>query len=320
VIVATVELIAWQTGPVSAAQAGARFYPPGAQPTYEQSIVQWQYERALSESVADTDVLIIGDSSALMGIDPRVIENRTGLRTESMALVAFAHVHGFADALNFFLQHQTAPRLVVLEMAPFGYAVPWSAYEEYGLRDAIANWAGAERPVWPSLSFRARTRAAMAGVSGFPGLDQPRGDRPSDDEVRDELHQRQGGMVETVPVADWSSERPVPARVQPEAIEALNRICALSREHGFALLVLHNPVPEPLLTPTISGRLDAVATAFTDATDTCEQAWVIRPFDRTLPIALFSTLDHLTEEGAQTNSEAIAEVIGSLAVRLGNRE
>ncbi len=264
-LIATVELIAWATGPVSAAESGARFYPPGAQPTYEQSIIQWQYNRAMSPDLADTDVLIIGDSSALMGIDPRVIEARTALRTESLALVAFAHVHGFADALDFYLGHQPPPRLVVLGMAPFGYAVPWPAYEEYGLRTAIAGWAGADPPLWPSLALRARARATIAAMSEFPGLDAPRGERPSDNEVRVELQSRQGGMIETIPVTDWADQRPVPARVQPEALDALRRICARAVEHDFALVIIHNPVPAPLLTPTISGRLDAVATAFVEA-------------------------------------------------------
>lgn len=315
-LVAVVEAIAWAAGPVSAIEAGARFYPPGAQPTYEQSIIQWQYDRAMSPELADTDVLIIGDSSALMGIDPRVIEARTALRTESMALVAFAHVHGFADALQFYLRHQPAPRLVVLGMAPFGYAVPWPAYEDYGLRGAIAEWASTEPPLWPSLSLRARARSAIANVSGFPGLDGQRGERPSDDAVHRELQARQGGMIETVPVTDWAAERPVPARVQPEALDALGRICALADEHDFALVVIHNPVPEPLLTPTISGRLDAVATAFTEATEACPQRWVIRPFDRTMPLEQFATMDHLTDAGAQANSEALAEVLGALAARL----
>lgn len=66
----------------------------------------------------DCDVLVFGDSTAMTGIDPDVVEHDTGLRTCNIAVTnAVLAVTGNLT-LDHFLAHNGRPRILILQLSP----------------------------------------------------------------------------------------------------------------------------------------------------------------------------------------------------------
>ncbi len=77
---------------------------------------------------ADCDVVVYGDSTALVGVVPKVIEERTGLKTCNVAEVAGVQVTNGMMVLDTYLQNNRAPRFIVFTYAPenLNDAVNWT--------------------------------------------------------------------------------------------------------------------------------------------------------------------------------------------------
>lgn len=78
---------------------------------------------------ADCDVLVDGDSSALTGVMPSVIESRTGLKTCNIAEVAGVKmINGFLE-LDDYLAHNRPPHFLVFQFVPENLNDPAQWYE-----------------------------------------------------------------------------------------------------------------------------------------------------------------------------------------------
>ena len=62
------------------------------------------------------DVVIFGDSTALLGADPRLIEARTGLKSCNFGLTYMGLATTGNLALNYYLAHHQPPRFLVVEL------------------------------------------------------------------------------------------------------------------------------------------------------------------------------------------------------------
>ncbi len=85
------------------------------------------------DSRADADIVIFGDSSAFLGIDPRVVDAQLGLRSVVLPdTVGSLPVTGDAP-LRSYLAHNRAPQLIVLYFSPwnldFGHMAPARLFE-----------------------------------------------------------------------------------------------------------------------------------------------------------------------------------------------
>ena len=67
---------------------------------------------------ADCDIVIDGDSTALVGVLPRIIEQRTGLKTCNIAEVAGVKLVNGMMVLDDYLAHNRRPRYLVFVFAP----------------------------------------------------------------------------------------------------------------------------------------------------------------------------------------------------------
>ncbi len=69
----------------------------------------------------DCDVLIFGDSTAMTGIDPDVVERNTGFKTCNIAVTnsVLAVTHNLT--LNRYLSHNTHPRVLLIQLSPDGF-------------------------------------------------------------------------------------------------------------------------------------------------------------------------------------------------------
>lgn len=105
---------------------------------------------------ADCQIVINGDSTAMVGVIPQIIEQRTGLKTCNIAEVAGVQkINGFMVE-DTYLQHNTRPRFMVFLYAPENLVVAskWhevSDFEGYFFRlqfhpDRDLLWSGMRDP------------------------------------------------------------------------------------------------------------------------------------------------------------------------------
>jgi hypothetical protein len=69
----------------------------------------------------DCDVLIFGDSTAMTGIDPNVVERNTGFKTCNIAVTNAVLAVTRNLTLNHFLAHNGKPRLLLIQLSPDGF-------------------------------------------------------------------------------------------------------------------------------------------------------------------------------------------------------
>ena len=69
----------------------------------------------------DCDVLIFGDSTAMTGIDPEVVERNTGLKTCNIAVTNSVLAVTRNLTLNHYLANNTRPRILLVQLSPDGF-------------------------------------------------------------------------------------------------------------------------------------------------------------------------------------------------------
>ncbi len=286
-------------------EQGQRLYLAGRTPTFDESVLQWQLDR-LWRMDAAPEALVIGDSSALIGLIPSVIEERTGLPTQSLATIAHLGVHGQAEVLEAYLERRPPPRVVVAQFGDWSLVTSDADADHIGMYAGVRTWLGRDDgPVtlWPSHRLRAAARRMVGGAWYQPGTD--------DEAIRAHLHAHQGHVRDPTPTDDWATvERPRPG-VHPDAAEGLVRLLNVAREAGAALLLVHPPLPAVFDSPEArAGYADTEARVRT-LLSRIGHGQLMTPFAPFWPTAAFSSLDHLTGAGARRHSEAVAARLGA---------
>ena len=78
----------------------------------------------------DCDVLIFGDSTAMTGINPEVVERNTGLKTCNISVTnAVLAVTGNLT-LNHYLQHNAQPRVLLVQLSPDSFQAENQAWRQ----------------------------------------------------------------------------------------------------------------------------------------------------------------------------------------------
>ncbi len=294
--------------------AQERFYPPDRVPTFTESILQWQVHHA-GRLVEHQDLLVVGDSSGLMGVRPEDLMKELGGRAWSLCTIGYVGTTGQVRVLRHYLARHAAPRVVV-----FHCSVPSLTTTEAGWRekstefDRFGAWIDrleGRRPWLPSLDLRPRFRRIVSGALDGEVLRRPRGPYGSDQDVEAELWRRRGATTEAI-------RDPWPRRIDLEggltALSAagLGELFELAREHGILVLVVLAPLPSPADTPATRATL---AELERDVQALAEGASGIKfavPFVRWYPAELCARLNHLNERGASRNSHEIAEQLRDL--------
>lgn len=85
--------------------------------SYDELVVRQQKQRI--REGARGDIVIFGDSSGLMGIDPRVLERELGVSVQNFCTLAYAGPEAYATMLKEYLTRNPAPKLVLLAFHPW---------------------------------------------------------------------------------------------------------------------------------------------------------------------------------------------------------
>ncbi len=108
------------------------YYLGGMPVQTTQSIVSWQTQRTL-ELKNSPDVIVLGDSSALVGVIPPLIQKRTRLTCQNFGLVQDVTIKSHVDMLEFFLKKHRKPNQQTLRTLLRNYpharlATPYARY------------------------------------------------------------------------------------------------------------------------------------------------------------------------------------------------
>jgi hypothetical protein len=97
-------------------------------------------DEKLETRQVNADVVLVGDSSLLMGVQPEVIKERTGLSSYNLGLPGEAFCMVGEVLLNSYLAHNRSPRVLILYMSPQTNCSA-SYREEVGAYDDIITLA-----------------------------------------------------------------------------------------------------------------------------------------------------------------------------------
>lgn len=304
--VALVETVVAVAVPAAAPiEQGARVYLAGRTPSFDESVLQWQLDR-LWHMERPAELLVVGDSSALIGLLPALLQERTGLEAESLATIAHLGVHGQADVLQTYLERHPGapPKVVVAQFGDWSLVTSDADAQRIGMRQAVRTWLGRSdvpESHWPAYRLRARARRLVGGDWHQPGA--------RDDAVRDHLRAHRGQVPDPKPTEDWGAvERPRPG-VHIDAAQGLFRLARLAQDAGATLLLVHPPVPEVFDSPTARASYAESAGRLRALLDQVGHGELVEPFSPVRPTRLFSSVDHLTAEGARKHTEAVAKQI-----------
>ncbi|MCA8923950.1 MAG: hypothetical protein KDD82_19225 [Planctomycetes bacterium] len=295
--------------PVAAVDPSERLYLKGA-PSLERSIVYWQLEHTLSSSEPQ-DVLLLGDSSCLMGLRPKTIEQATGLSAWNLGTLAFPGVGGHRRLYDAYRAKRGAPRFVIYHMSLYLLLQEAPRFQ--------LNASRAPEPLPPQTPPSRQLRVSLARLRNAwlrdRFLEVERGPYPSDLEVGAFLALSKGALEEPLRRPWGGALRFGEAHVSADCRRGLDELLSeLGRDACPALLVL-NPIPEALATPENLETLRVLEAEVQQIAARHPLAEVYAPFGRTYPNGLLATLDHLTVEGAERESLEVAAWLRAQAER-----
>lgn len=288
------------------AQKDRPFYTLDRLPTFEESIVQWQIDYCRHNRQAQ-DVLLLGDSSCLMGLRPKLIMRQTDLKAHNVGTLSWLQIEGHRELLQLFVENHGPPRLVVYHVSPLtlGFKSPGEYLAR--LRDYLDP--DPQRPWLPSLAYRRTIRnGPLFELIKEDLLGTPRGVFPSDAEVRQILRDRRGAMTERRTDA-WSKAPDVRVTLPPYAVTSLEELFRFAGDHRSQVLVMINPLPVIARTADNLASLDRLTTDLRRVVDRFPNAHLFDPAVRFYCDDLCFSVEHVYEAGARRNTQELVRWI-----------
>ncbi|HXJ00248.1 MAG TPA: hypothetical protein VNH44_03435 [Micropepsaceae bacterium] len=100
---------------------------------HSSNVIDILHDRQFDAAGIDADLLLVGESALLVGVEPRRIEAATGLRTYNLSTSVLQFVAAPDLLVDRYLAKNRAPRLIVLYIAPwtrvnppFPYSLEWT--------------------------------------------------------------------------------------------------------------------------------------------------------------------------------------------------
>ena len=272
----------------------------------ESIVVEGQMARA--RTIPDADVLILGDSSALMGIDADQLGRELGgKRVESLATIGFVGPAGFAHLLD---ETATAGHhfgTVVLVLHGVSLALDERVFGRLGF-EAMAE--GHEKrgrwPTWVRDAIYDRWVATVLDLP-LPGSFGRSYGRPAD--LAAALREHHGSLVDPNTFARSTSE-PFRFQLSPAVATRLDAFASTWARRGTGkLLLLITPIPESRVGP------DTLETRATTAAEVQERLGGATqlPLPASMPDADFASLTHLDAEGRARYTALLARELERVA-------
>ncbi len=296
-----------------------RFYNPAVAPDIAESIVQWQVAHSTLVN-EQQDLLLLGDSACLGGLLAPDLMERTGLKTWNLGTFGFTYTTGHADILDFFIERNGPPEFLIYYTSyyPLARSRGTPAVREWTTR--LQNWMAPPEKTFhllPSLRYRRELRDTIWALGReeitYAGLDVPRGEFGSDNEIRKILWENRGTLpgdpddiLEEDRFENGISWRP---QFHPDSEEGLIRIAETAREHGFPILFIFSPLPESADLEPVHKQVADLEANLKRIFQDYPEVTLHQPFLRFYPDDHCADMRHLTLVGAQRHTGEIARWI-----------
>jgi hypothetical protein len=299
---------------LTAAALAARLPAPATDEDMANLVVGAQMRRA--ERLGPADLLVLGDSSGLMGVDAARMERPLGRRVQSLATVGYVGPAGYARMLDRVATHTTERPQVLLLLSPVSLAIDEAGFATKGLGLETKVLAGPtvaprESEVRPVELIYARLfapliRAPMPGRLGFH-YGWP-------EDVARALDDGHGTLIDPNRFEEASVQRPTRFEVTP-AVEARMRVLAVAlRAHARAPLFAFTPIPQRAVGADTEATRAAARDRILALLGLPDSAYLALP--TALPGSLFATSFHLDATGRQHFTELlVAELRKAAALR-----
>ena len=296
------------------------FYAHAKTPTLSQTVVQAKVEFILDES-SQVDLLIVGDSSGLMGIDANLLERKTGLQTYNLGTTALLGIEGNLYLLEQYIEKHAAPKIVLFHTAPeaWGYSQAsinkwdWQSWVKPQLQNIIEPVRIKKRTL-PSKYF-AHVAQEMVLTTSFRNrlLSTKREDYLPHLEMRTLLEDQKGSMNEVHDKVKMLNHPPaLPSRYSIVQDTAFKKLLALSEKKGFQLYIACNPIPEIYRTPRNVDILNEMEQKITDVVSQKKHVKIKQPLMYFIPSKNCYTLNHLAPEYKPEYTNQLAQWVNSL--------
>jgi hypothetical protein len=286
-------------------------------PPLEVSIVNWQVANCIKQKHGN-DILLLGDSSCLMGLMPKVIEKQTGLSCWNLGTLGYLGTEGHALLLDFWIRNFGPPRFLVYHVVP--YTLVSSNEETHLYRDMLKEWLTSEgsSELCDRLPSGKARRYALNGLSQLTSkvkttdafFDSPRSVYPSDREVAKILLENQGWMPEYTspkPPSQWQIESFKP--FHSDCVPGLKHIFDTAQRYKIPVLVMMHDVPS-----VYTGAETTTAyRGYEHNLEICAERYanvhLQHPLLKFLPTELCANLHHPTPQGALIHTKRVSESI-----------
>ncbi|MCS7467265.1 hypothetical protein NZK35_11485 [Stieleria sp. ICT_E10.1] len=298
------------------------FLPRDRPPTVVETIMETKLQAANSIGNAP-DVLLLGDSSGLMGLDPRVMSGRVGKDVFNLCSISLIGADGQRAILERYIRTHGRPSVIVYHYAPHDLRYTADDLANWKFRQSVYLWLAAsdgqaveaesyrrdEFRVLPSQRFRDAVQRRLFFVFDRPqNLNTPRGRFGSHHEMVEQVLNQDGFMQE---VNEDETDEPRDLNLaMPESQEAaLDALLDYVDRIGVPIFLVSNPLPAYAKTDATLESLRRQQQQLQQIMARHEQAAILLPEQRFLPRESFATLNHLRPSAAAQNSKEIADLI-----------
>jgi|CXWL01.1.fsa_nt_gi hypothetical protein len=282
-------------------------------PFFEESMIAHKMEYALGSREAN-DVIVLGDSAALMDIDIEQLQKATHLRAYNLGTMGWLHADGHLDILKNYLAHHPKPRLIVYTVLPKELTADNSVNDAF--KDRFI-WAygidlkqerGFKR--WPlELRLREEFRTLAGLITGGRRRYVKHEVAPSltHDQLGVLLARRRGFF--TRDAKQLTPYELHSLRLSEESASRLRRLASFVRDNGIALLLRLGPIPRQK-TSADQSELSSWFERFQK--EFSSSVLVDKPLILQYELNRFSDTYHLNRAGTAQFTAAVAERVSRL--------
>ena len=299
------------------------FLPSDRAPTLVESIVDAKLNVA-DEAGQGVDILILGDSSGLMGVDPAVLSERTGRSCYNLCTISLMGVQGHQAILNRYLETHATPSVIIYHFAPNDMRFTEQDLDQWKFLSQVERWlayrqssSGTDKDepsrrdwtVLPSQKFRTEAQSWLSLESSrVRFMNQPRGKWPSHSKVVKELDRRRGFMEETS-TFHWDSPRDLELVFSEHHKATLRQLMQHINDMGIRMYLVANPLPEMAHTTKTDQHFAAMLNSIEGLAHSFPNVSLPFPQPRYIENTRFATLNHLRPEAVMEHTTQIVDQI-----------
>ena len=328
--IVAIELIASNAS--AAFDRNAIFIPDDRVPNLVETIVDAKLNLS-NQPGPHYEILILGDSSGLMGVDPRQLSEIVGQSVFNLCTVSLMGVEAHLRCLEKFVETHGAPSLVVYHFAPSELHYTNDDLIAWGYRIGVQRWFAdvnnepvpkdvesrssskhpAENSVedrlvpLPSQKFRDVSRKRLSLISSRARYrSKPRGAWPSHDEVSDRII-KQNGFLQEVHKSGQSKPTDLVLGFSNHYQKGIDLLLAECQRRGIEVLIVANPLPDYTQTSVTLTKLEVQKQLIDEIANRYANASVLFPDQRFFANDQFATLTHLRPSAAWINTPKIGD-------------